>query len=75
MKRLLRINAFCVAIFVASLLFAQKPVKEFRADDLREEDVENLQKEYSNRKTIPSRYRKPILTALRHFPELKDLAA
>ncbi|MBD0350866.1 MAG: hypothetical protein ICV53_22395 [Flavisolibacter sp.] len=74
MKRIKYLSFFCIAAFASTVLFAQKPVKEIRADALSEAEVEVLQKEFGKNKIIPVQYKKQIITALTFFPELKDVA-
>jgi len=47
-------------------------VKAKNIKQLSEEDYAQLEVEFGSRKIIPEQYRKPILLALSHYPELKE---
>lgn len=47
-------------------------VKSRNVEHLSEDDYTQLESDFGARKTIPEQYRKPILLALSHYPELKE---
>lgn len=47
-------------------------LKPKNIEQLSEDDYTQLEADFGARKTIPDQYRKPILLALSHYPELKD---
>jgi hypothetical protein len=64
---------FVLASLPAFGLYAQEPVKSFNEKELQQADLQHLTKEFGKNKQIPAEYRVQILTALRYYPELKNV--
>ncbi|HEX2608063.1 MAG TPA: hypothetical protein VHK91_11820 [Flavisolibacter sp.] len=58
----------------ASTVSGQVPAKDLDPSSLSEDRLALLNREFGNRKEIPSLYRRQILLALSYFPELKEVS-
>jgi hypothetical protein len=73
MKALKICVLFALAGLITTKAHAQLPVRSFDEKDLQQLNLDSLKKDFGNHKQIPSEYQVQILTALRYYPELKNV--